>query len=208
MASDAQHAANRRNAKKSTGPKTAAGLAVASRNALRHGLTAEQLVVQEEEARDFVSFHDELRATLAPGNAVEEQLVERIVLCSWRLRRVCRAEAGITGRMAKQWMGKDPEPAYAGVVFVMATPQMLALTRYERSIERSLHCALEALERRQEKRRLEAEIDREPGSYADPSLWPPLGSHDYSEDESERAVIGSTYMRGFDPPVVGGGEEK
>src|SRR5258707_6901139 len=87
---------NRRNAKKSTGPKTAAGLAVASRNALRHGLTAKQLVIRyEEEAADFVSFHDELRATLAPANAVEEQLAERIVLCSWRLRRVCRAEAGI-----------------------------------------------------------------------------------------------------------------
>lgn len=170
MASDAQISANRRNAKKSTGPKTAAGLAVASRNALRHGLTAEQLVVQEEEARDFVSFHDDLRAALAPADAVEEQLVERIVLCSWRLRRVCRAEAGITRRQAEKWSnnGGKQEKAYAGVVFVMATSEMLALTRYERSIERSLHRALEALERRQEGRRLEAALARREEERSEP----------------------------------------
>jgi hypothetical protein len=39
MASEKQMAANRANAKKSTGPKTAAGKLKASRNALRHGLS-------------------------------------------------------------------------------------------------------------------------------------------------------------------------
>ena len=40
MASEKQIAANRANAKKSTGPKTAAGRSKSSRNALRHGLSA------------------------------------------------------------------------------------------------------------------------------------------------------------------------
>jgi hypothetical protein len=40
MATPAQIEANRRNARKSTGPKTAAGKAASSRNALTHGLTA------------------------------------------------------------------------------------------------------------------------------------------------------------------------
>ena len=39
MASDKQIAANRANAKKSTGPRTAAGRAKSSRNAYRHGLS-------------------------------------------------------------------------------------------------------------------------------------------------------------------------
>lgn len=204
MTTPAQLSANRRNAKKSTGPKTAAGRAVASRNALRHGLTADQLVVQEEEAGDFVSFHDELRAALQPADAVEEQLVERIVLCSWRLRRVCRAEAGITGRMVQQWMGNDPEPAYAGVVFIMAMPQMLALSRYERSIERSLHRALEALDRRQEGWRLQATLARrEEERMAPPEKaadLPPLTlcnpadpfDHRNYRSEEERAEIART----------------
>ena len=39
MATEKQIRANRENAKKSTGPKTAAGRARSSRNALRHGLS-------------------------------------------------------------------------------------------------------------------------------------------------------------------------
>jgi hypothetical protein len=40
MTSERQRAANRENARKSTGPKSQAGKARASRNALRHGLTS------------------------------------------------------------------------------------------------------------------------------------------------------------------------
>lgn len=39
MASEKQIAANRRNAQRSTGPRTAAGKSVSSRNAFRHGLS-------------------------------------------------------------------------------------------------------------------------------------------------------------------------
>jgi hypothetical protein len=39
MASERQIAANRRNARKSTGPRSGAGKKRASRNAYRHGLT-------------------------------------------------------------------------------------------------------------------------------------------------------------------------
>ena len=39
MASSAQARANRRNAKKSTGPKSAAGRKASSQNAKRHGIT-------------------------------------------------------------------------------------------------------------------------------------------------------------------------
>jgi hypothetical protein len=42
MASEKQIAANRRNAQRSTGPRTAAGKSISSRNALRHGLSRPQ----------------------------------------------------------------------------------------------------------------------------------------------------------------------
>jgi hypothetical protein len=71
MATAAQIAANRRNALKSTGPRTAAGKAVSCRNALRHGMTARATVVLGEDPQDFQRFRSELTAALAPRDARE-----------------------------------------------------------------------------------------------------------------------------------------
>ena len=92
MTSDAQIDANRRNARASTGPKSPEGKAAASQNALRHGLTSSQLILFEERQEDFDRFAAELRTAHAPADAVEDGLVERIVMAQWRLRRVWRAE--------------------------------------------------------------------------------------------------------------------
>ena len=53
MATARQVAANRRNALRSTGPRTAAGKLASSQNALRHGLTARRAFVPDEDAREF-----------------------------------------------------------------------------------------------------------------------------------------------------------
>jgi hypothetical protein len=95
MASRKQIEANRRNARKSTGPRTAAGRATSSRNALRHGLTAKQIVVSDESAKEFMAYYRECHEALAPADSVEEFHAERIIACQWRLRRAYRAEAGL-----------------------------------------------------------------------------------------------------------------
>ncbi len=89
MASDAQIAANRRNAQKSTGPKTARGKAMVAGNALRHGLRAEKLVMFDETDADFVAFHAAQHEAFAPADAVEAQLVQQIAICAWQLRQLC-----------------------------------------------------------------------------------------------------------------------
>src|SRR6185312_15677742 len=73
MTTPAQIAANRRNARKSTGPVTEAGKAAASQNALRHGLTARQIASTDERSADFAEFAAALRCDLAPEGEVEEQ---------------------------------------------------------------------------------------------------------------------------------------
>jgi hypothetical protein len=93
MTSAAQIEANRRNARHSTGPRTEAGKAASSRNALRHGLRSDQLILFDETVEGFETFHAELCDSFAPGDAAESILVERIAVCHWRLRRVWRAEA-------------------------------------------------------------------------------------------------------------------
>lgn len=96
--SPAQLEANRRNAQKSTGPKTAAGLAKSKLNALKHGLLSQEVLVRGklagESRREFKQLLDQLYADLAPVGAVEVMLVDLIVTAYWRLRRVLRAESG------------------------------------------------------------------------------------------------------------------
>jgi hypothetical protein len=156
MASKAQIAANRRNAAKGTGPKTAAGKAVASRNALRHGLTAEQVVLFDEAAENFASFHAELRAAYEPADAVEEELVERIVVCAWRLRRVARAESGLIDEAVERLKGWRIENIKYGRAFGNAGYGLGRLAHYESAIDRALRRAQMQLERRQAQRRGEA----------------------------------------------------
>jgi hypothetical protein len=84
---------NQANAKHSTGPKTKAGKKKSSLNALRHGLTAQLVVMPTEDVdayvRHLASFNDEYR----PVGATESQLVRALADASWRLNRVVALEA-------------------------------------------------------------------------------------------------------------------
>ncbi len=155
MTSMAQIEANRRNALESTGPKTAEGKAASRANALKHGLAAKQVIVLGEKAEDFEAFHAELWASLDPADGLEEQLVERIVLCAWRLRRACRAEAGVVAEGARRFEWSTNGRKANDGVLVNDIGVIGALSRYETSIERALHRTLALLEQRQARRRRE-----------------------------------------------------
>jgi hypothetical protein len=155
MSTEAQITANRRNAAKSTGPKTAEGKAIASRNALSHGLRAKHLVLFDERSKDFARLRDNLRASLDPADALEAELVERIVLCAWRLRRAGRAEAAVINRSATEFQEFKIEPEL-GRVFNHASPHVALISRYEATLDRALRRAHALLERRQARRRGES----------------------------------------------------
>ncbi len=95
MTTERQVEANRRNAQRSTGPKTEKGKAVAKFNALRHGLTAKEVVIPGEDEEAFMDLRDRLVRELDPEGVLESQLVDRIAVGLWRLRRVWSVEAGI-----------------------------------------------------------------------------------------------------------------
>ena len=65
----------------------------ARRNALRHGLAAEHILLIDEDAEDFTEFAAGMRRALGPVGAAETVLADRIVMANWRLRRVWRQEA-------------------------------------------------------------------------------------------------------------------
>ena len=95
MASQAQIEANRRNAKKSTGPKTESGKSVAKLNAVKHGLTAEHVVVPGEDPAELEELRYELEQELEPMGRQEIDLIETIAMGMWRRRRIYRMEADI-----------------------------------------------------------------------------------------------------------------
>ena len=95
MATEKQIAANRANARKSTGPKTTAGKSRSSANSRKHGLTAETLVIVGEKADDFDALRAELFEEFDPQTALECELVERLTGILWRLRRAPYYEAAI-----------------------------------------------------------------------------------------------------------------
>ena len=99
MATEAQVVANRLNARKSTGPRTAAGKATAAQNAVRHGLLAQQVVIRGEDPGQFEFYRDEMLSELAPAGAMESMLAERVVHLAWRLRRAERIQAEVFDEM-------------------------------------------------------------------------------------------------------------
>jgi hypothetical protein len=74
MTTEKQAAANKRNALKSTGPKTPRGKAIAKMNALKHGVLSSQVLIAGERAKeDLACIH---RAVMT------NRLLARLLLCS------------------------------------------------------------------------------------------------------------------------------
>ena len=95
MTSLRQIESNRRNALRSTGPKTEAGKQRSSKNAVRHGLTAETVIEPLEDPEDYKAFEQAITADYDAETAVERELVLRLASLLWRLRRSTLIETGL-----------------------------------------------------------------------------------------------------------------
>jgi hypothetical protein len=95
MTSLRQIESNRRNALRSTGPKTEAGKQRSSKNAVRHGLTTETVIEPLEDPEDYKAFEQAVTADYDAETAVERELVLRLASLLWRLRRSTLIETGL-----------------------------------------------------------------------------------------------------------------
>ena len=102
MTSFRQIEANRRNARKSTGPVTEDGKRRSRCNAVRHGLTAETVIGALEDAEDYQAFQAAIMADYDAQSAVERELVLRLASLLWRLRRATTIETGLFEMQADQ----------------------------------------------------------------------------------------------------------
>ncbi len=89
MVSPARLAANRLNARRSTGPRTPGGKQRSARNALRHGLYARVALLPalSETAADWDAFRAAVVESLSPAGAAEAAVTGRVAFLLWRQRR-------------------------------------------------------------------------------------------------------------------------
>ena len=88
--------ANRRNAKKSTGPKTAEGKRIVSRNALVHGLRSQHFpILPYENTAEYREFEEAMERDCYPRGILQRQVVHQITQISWKLRRIPAIEASL-----------------------------------------------------------------------------------------------------------------
>jgi hypothetical protein len=178
--SDRKAQANRRNAAKSTGPKTAQGKAWSRLNALKHGVLASQAVLTTIEGQDerkaFEQLVDGLAHDFVPVGTFEQVLVQQIAACIWRQRRLLMFEnrAAFQSRDNRTFREMNqPERGMAPLYQVEKARQegtevldcaglgldlpseadTMRLIRYESSITRSLRNALAQLKATQQVRR-------------------------------------------------------
>ena len=95
MTSFRQIEANRRNALRSTGPKTENGKRRSRQNAVRHGLTSETVIVALEDIEDYQAFEAAVMADYDARPAVKRELVLRLASLLWRIRRATAIETDL-----------------------------------------------------------------------------------------------------------------
>lgn len=170
---------NRQNAQASTGPTSEAGKAASSRNALRHGLTADRWPVLPDEQDAYAAHRAALMAEAAPDGPIETALAEQAVLLLWRLRRCAHIEAGLMG-----WHQAEGESAQASHERAEAAPTLLdSLSESERMIRnRDAYAEAEAAKR-------EADTRQRLG-------WPAIG-YGFAQSAAAFAVL-SRYEVGIE----------
>src|ERR1700704_478574 len=147
MATLKQFEANRRNAQKSTGPKTTEGKTAVSMNALRHGLRARTVVLPGENREEFNQLCDDLEVEWHPQSRTEQFYVEQMAVSQWKLTRMEVGEVAIFEDVAAS---------------TTKLPLLDRLWQAECRLERSYARAQRELERLQASRREPVQPPEEP----------------------------------------------
>src|SRR5260370_5140337 len=173
MATLKQFEANRRNAQKSTGPKTPEGKAAISMNALRHGLRARTVVLPGENCEEFNHLCDDLQVEWNPQSRTEHFYLEQMAVSQWKLTRMEVGEAAIF------------EDAAASTTKI---PLLDRLWQAECRLERSYARAQRELERLQNSRRPPAQPPEEEPAEDPSAAASPAASEPHATQNARSAL--------------------
>jgi hypothetical protein len=154
--SEKQLEANRRNAQRSTGPRTAEGKARSSLNNLRHGLTGQITVLPEEDREAHDAFCNRLITGFQPETPIEEQLAHFIAEDTWRLNRVAAIENNIFALGRSRHHGEVRNALDDAQSFLDHARELNLLSLYEQRIHRNMQRNLNQLRELQKEREAES----------------------------------------------------
>jgi hypothetical protein len=165
--------ASRINGAKSNGPKTEDGRRAASLNAVKHGLTAETVVLPNESEEEYqAELHGYLQH-FAPANKPEADLVLQLASAQWRLARYTAVETSLFDiqmeksckYVDKEWKNIDESRrvALAFQALSGAHSPLALLNRYQARLHHEYQRILKALLQLQAARRADqAKLQNEP----------------------------------------------
>jgi hypothetical protein len=155
MATQKQIAANRRNATKSTGPRTPEGKARSSRNALKSGIDSQAQIIHGETPADLERLKFEYQDRFLPAAPEQRMLVDTLIDCEWLLRRFRRVEA----ELWQEGMRDRVHPTILGEAFNRMDE---TFARLQRRIDRTHRNYRSALQELALLRAAEPQLDPEP----------------------------------------------
>ena len=203
MVSERRIEANRRNAQRSTGPRTLTGKTRSSMNALRHGITGQVSIMNEEDRAAHDKFCQELIDRFQPDGPVELQFASLIAEDFWRLQRIRAVENDIMalGHFSEAAdIDVDHPEIHASLTraqtFLDRSKDFERLTLYEQRINRAIEKNRKQLEELQAERKRRREEALEQACLLSQAAPQTIDDKDtiaangfvFSSDEIERAI--------------------
>ncbi|MBZ5621929.1 MAG: hypothetical protein LAQ69_24865 [Acidobacteriia bacterium] len=143
-----QPSAHRAHPNRSTGPRSAAGKARSSMNALKTGLYANSLIIPGEDPAHLKTLSDEYFQRYRPAAPEQRDQVDILVRSTWTLRRLATAEAQVWVYQIEGADNLSPN-APLGQAFHNCDRTLTRLQRIVNGTQRNYRDALHELERLQ-----------------------------------------------------------
>jgi hypothetical protein len=169
--SEAQLAANRLNAKLSTGPKTEAGKTKCSHNAVKTALTGQTVLLGDDDVAEYEKLGQRFIKRLQPATPEEECLVQLLIDAEWRLMRIPALEMGIYAIGREALVESVPAHLLEAEVHLKYERHLKNLHLQENRIRRHRESDLKAL-RELQAARLEAEAKQKQSTTKPPQPAP------------------------------------
>ncbi len=182
------------NGAKSHGPKTEAGRKRSSQNALKHGLTAQTLVLPTEDPAEFHQILSSYLDQFQPDGPAESDLIHEMVAAKWRLQRLAIIETQLyieSMEHAEENADRPLSPAEslaAAFTWLASSNSFNVLQRVESRLERTYSRALRNLIQLQRLRQS-----------ADPPKATPPDENKICKNEPTEPAPPNGYLAGTNP---------